>query len=130
MSSSFSPPILSRPVVPHITSSCSSCHTPFEFPAPQPAPPARTLLHIQCFHCQSLNEHAFYPGQVPGGTAAHAQAATGGDRVRSGAGTPQPARKGRKIGTQERPLETAYYDLLEVPITVRVYFYFIKEDMG
>jgi len=31
---------------------------------------------------------------------------------------PQQARKGgRKIGTQDRPLETGYYDLLGVPIT-------------
>ncbi len=27
-----------------------------------------------------------------------------------------PPRKGRKIGTQERPLETGYYDLLGVPV--------------
>ena len=27
------------------------------------------------------------------------------------------ARKGRKIGTQERPLETGYYDILGVPVT-------------
>jgi hypothetical protein len=25
-------------------------------------------------------------------------------------------KKGRKIGTQERPLETGYYDLLGVPV--------------
>src|SRR5712691_4672197 len=29
---------------------------------------------------------------------------------------PQELRKGRKIGTQERPLETGYYDLLGVPV--------------
>jgi len=27
-----------------------------------------------------------------------------------------PPRKGRKIGTQERPLETGYYDLLGIPV--------------
>ena len=30
-------------------------------------------------------------------------------------GSSQP-RKGRKIGTQERPLETGYYDILGVPV--------------
>jgi DnaJ-class molecular chaperone len=45
----------------------------------------------------------------------------GGD-ARSGAGTSNskqavPPRKGRKIGTQDRPLETGYYDILGVPVT-------------
>jgi hypothetical protein len=34
----------------------------------------------------------------------------------SGSTPPSNVKKGRKIGTQEKPLETGYYDLLGVPI--------------
>lgn len=34
----------------------------------------------------------------------------------TGASSSHPVRKGRKIGTQEKPLETGYYDLLGVPV--------------
>ncbi|KAF8259795.1 X-domain of DnaJ-containing-domain-containing protein [Lactarius quietus] len=55
------------------------------------------MLTIRCCSCKQTFSHAFYPTQVPSGMLG-----TGG--------------KGRKIGTQERPLETGYYDLLGVPI--------------
>ena len=35
----------------------------------------------------------------------------------SGSGTPQPPQRKRKIGTQERPLETTYYEILGVEVT-------------
>ena len=34
----------------------------------------------------------------------------------SGSGAGPQQREGRKIGTQERPLETGYYDILGVPV--------------
>ncbi|CAE6450123.1 unnamed protein product [Rhizoctonia solani] len=40
---------------------------------------------------------------------------SGSSKRASGAGTPQPRK--RKIGTQERPLETAYYEILGVEVT-------------
>jgi curved DNA-binding protein CbpA len=40
---------------------------------------------------------------------------SGGSSSQGQAPTPPP-RRGRKIGTQERPLETGYYDLLGVPV--------------
>jgi curved DNA-binding protein CbpA len=40
---------------------------------------------------------------------------TGGSSSQGQVPTPPP-RKGRKIGTQERPLETGYYDILGVPV--------------
>lgn len=75
----------------------------------------------------------FYPGQVPqhyahlvtnGGSSYAAGPSTSSSsttHVSTGSPTPpqppQPQRKTRKIGTQERPLETAYYETLGVPVT-------------
>jgi len=97
----------SRPVIPHIRTSCSNCSIPLEFPVPSPTPPPSTLLQVRCFQCQAVFNHAFYPGQLPPSFA---------DPGVIKPSTSGPGRKGRKIGTDERPLETGYYDLLGVPI--------------
>jgi hypothetical protein len=118
MGSSY-PVLPSRPIIPHISTTCPSCNTALEFPVPNPNPRPATLLHIRCFQCHTTLSHAFYPAQIPSGTN------SGGGDTRSGAGTNNhrtsgqaaPTRKGRKIGTQERPLETGYYDILGVPVT-------------
>ena len=96
----------SRPVIPHIRTSCSECNLPLEFPVPNPNPPPSTLLQVRCFQCQTVFTHAFYPGQLPPDFA---------DPGPSKPSISGPTRKGRKIGTDERPLETGYYDLLGVP---------------
>ncbi|KAJ3529151.1 hypothetical protein NM688_g7892 [Phlebia brevispora] len=111
MSSSI-PIINSRPYAPHIPTTCSQCHVQLEFPAPSPPPRSGTLLSIRCFQCQTVFNHAFYPTQVPGGfqnrPSIHGSPSGSQDNVN--------ARKGRKIGTDAKPLETGYYDLLGVPI--------------
>ncbi|KAH9160694.1 DnaJ-domain-containing protein [Lactarius sanguifluus] len=91
--------IESRPVYPHVQTTCSSCHFQLEFPVPSPTPKPASMFTIRCCSCKQTFSHTFYPNQ---GTAP----------------TPPP-RKGRKIGTQERPLETGYYDLLGVPVVSR-----------
>lgn len=65
--------------------------------------------------------HAFYPGQVP--VSSHSALGSGrgtpngGHKSsQSGSGAGPQQKKGRKIGTQERPLETGYYDILGVPV--------------
>jgi hypothetical protein len=103
----MSPILSSRPVIPHIRTSCSKCNIPLEFPVPQPTPPPSTLLQVRCFECQTVFSHAFYPGQLPPNLP------DAGPSKPSIAG---PSRKSRKIGTDERPLETGYYDLLGVPV--------------
>ena len=112
----------SRPVIPHITTNCSNtnCNTPLEFPVPSPHPRQGTLLQIRCFACQNIFSHAFYPGQVPSSSISNNNNAPPRSGVppqnaSSGSTGSQP-RKGRKIGTQERPLETGYYDILGVPV--------------
>jgi curved DNA-binding protein CbpA len=113
-SSSGSSVILSRPIEPHIQTSCQSCSCPFEFPVPtNPLPKPGTLLRISCFSCKAVTNHAFYPTQIPSSSKL---ASSGGTSAGAGSSLPPP-RKGRKIGTQEKPLETAYYDLLGVPVT-------------
>ncbi|GLB43009.1 putative dnaJ-domain-containing protein [Lyophyllum shimeji] len=120
MSSTY--PILpSRPVAPHIPTSCSNtaCNVQLEFPVPVPFPRPGTLLQIRCFSCQTIISHAFYPGQIPSSSASAHISHNAGHKSSSsqsqGSATPPP-RRGRKIGTQERPLETGYYDILGVPI--------------
>ena len=114
MSSPY-PIIQSRLAVPHIITSCSTCHTNLEFAPPSPAPRSGTMLSVQCCSCKSSFSHTFYPAQVLG-TSVHP--ATDPSRVSASASSSgaQSGRKGRKIGTQERPLETGYYDILGVPV--------------
>ena len=112
------PVLPSRPILPHIGTTCSNprCTTPLEFPVPSPYPRPGTLLQIRCFQCQTIVSHAFYPTQVPSSSVASSRSTPGlggtGEQQQQ-----QQQRKGRKIGTQERPLETGYYDILGVPVT-------------
>jgi hypothetical protein len=118
--SSVYPILPSRPVQPHIHTSCNQCGSQLEFPVPLPLPRPSTLLQVRCFQCQNVISHAFYPAQVrnplPGGVSPSGEAANAnGHQPNTTQST--AARKGRKIGTQERPLETGYYDILGVPVT-------------
>lgn len=61
-----------------------------------------------------MYQHAFYPGQLPQGVSAQSSATTQSTNGTSGSSA--GGRRGRKIGTQEKPLETGYYDLLGVPV--------------
>jgi hypothetical protein len=92
----------SRPIEPHIATTCPnpSCQTTYEF-----APPAGTELHVRCWRCQAVQAHAFRPAQA-------------GPSTPRSAGPPPGTqlKKSRKLGTQEKPLETAYYDLLGVGV--------------
>ncbi|KAI0822196.1 DnaJ-domain-containing protein [Trametes gibbosa] len=115
----MSAPIQSRPLVPHIPTTCTQCSVPLEFPVPSPTPRPGTLLSVRCFSCNAVISHAFYPTQIPSqyATQARSSMSFGGGGSGSGASSSQGmARKGRKIGTQEKPLETEYYDRLGVPV--------------
>lgn len=107
--------IQSRPLVPHIPTSCSQCSVSLEFPVPTPAPRPGTLLNVHCFNCHTVITHAFYPTQIPTQYSSQANVA-GPSASGAGASSSQAMRKGRKIGTQEKPLETGYYDVLGVPV--------------
>ncbi|TBU27100.1 DnaJ-domain-containing protein [Dichomitus squalens] len=110
--------IQSRPLVPHIPTSCSQCSVPLEFPVPSPVPRSGTFLSVQCFNCHTVITHAFYPNQIPSQyhTQVNLAGPSGSGGSGGGASSSQAARKGRKIGTQEKPLETGYYDLLGVSV--------------
>ncbi|KAI0919871.1 hypothetical protein AcV5_001823 [Taiwanofungus camphoratus] len=116
MSSSY-PTIESRPFTPHVPTTCSHCNTHLEFSVPTPAPRPGTVLSISCYRCHTVFTHAFYPSQVPnpptGGLRTPGSTVNGHSPSSSQS---QGARRGRKIGTQERPLETGYYDILGVPV--------------
>ncbi|KAI0641802.1 DnaJ-domain-containing protein [Trametes meyenii] len=107
--------IQSRPLVPHIPTTCSQCSVALEFPVPSPAPRSGTLLSVRCYNCNTVISHAFYPTQIPSQYASQARNTVGIGGT-SGTGSSHTPRKSRKIGTQERPLETGYYDLLGVPV--------------
>ncbi|KAG2748220.1 DnaJ-domain-containing protein [Suillus brevipes Sb2] len=106
----------SRQYIPHIRSQCSHCNVQVEFPVLSPTPAQGTLLRVRCFKCQSIYTHAFYPAQLPPGYSNTSSSTSPHNPIGSGSTPPSNARKGRKIGTQEKPLETGYYDLLGVPI--------------
>lgn len=119
--SGLSSPIPSRPVHPHILTTCSrpSCGTPLEFPLPVPAPPQRTALEIRCWKCNATFQHTFYPGQIPSHYNTYvpspsAAASSSTTTATPGSGPTGSTPRTRKIGTQEKPLETAYYGILGV----------------
>ena len=128
MSTYVQQPLPSRPIHPHIPTSCSNsaCGAAIEFPVPLPAPPQRTVLQVRCWKCNAVFSHTFYPGQVPSqyshliaGSSAGPTSASGQRSVEPGSihgGGINAQRKTRKIGTQDRPLETGYYDILGVAI--------------
>jgi hypothetical protein len=119
MSSSSSSILPSRPVIPHIQiiSGCPKCKAALEFPVPNPHPRSGALLRIRCFSCENIISHAFYATQVPPSSSAGASSSSVGGGGQANGGQPPPARKGRKFGTQERPLETGYYDILGITPT-------------
>ena len=105
MSSTY-PVITSRPIQPHIATKCPKCSVQLEFPVPRPDPQPGTILVVRCFQCQGLLKYPFQS----------ANNSVGSSSV-SGSSTPPPQpKRGRKIGTQENPLETGYYDTLGVPV--------------
>ena len=104
--------IQSRPAIPHIPTACSQCSATLEFPVPSPQPRQGTLLNVRCYSCNTVITHAFYPAQIPPQYASTVGASSPG----ASGSSSQVQRKGRKIGTQEKPLETKYYDLLGVPV--------------
>jgi hypothetical protein len=105
------PPIIqSRPVEAYTQLNCPTCARQFEYPS-QPASRTQTPLSIRCCFCQSVIQH------IPG--AGSASVSGSASASASSTSTPKPtaaARKGRKIGTQENPLETGYYDILGVGV--------------
>ncbi|KAG8873181.1 hypothetical protein FRB97_006976 [Tulasnella sp. 331] len=80
---------------------CPQCQTQIEFQLIPPLPPQ---VAIQCFQCHAIMTH-----QV---ASSSSSAANG----RPGTAAGGAKRGGRKIGTQERPLETEYYDVLEIKV--------------
>ena len=112
----------SRPIIQQIQTNCSNtrCNVQLEFPLPIPHPRPRTVLQVRCFACQSIISHTFYPGQIPSSTGGTRIALNGQDTPHNPSSSSQGAatpRRGRKMGTQDRPLETGYYDILGVPVT-------------
>jgi len=110
MSSSY-PIFDSRPLVPHVATTCSQCQVQLEFPAPEPVTRGGTVLNVRCYHCQTVFTHAFYPTQISNVPASRPSVASSSSKP-----SQDTPRKGRKIGTDAKPLETGYYDLLGVPV--------------
>ena len=90
----------SRAIFPHTQTTCPQCSVQLEFPNPSPTPPPNTALRIRCFQCGSIITHT-----------------VGVDSSRSDNYTPKPEKKkSRTIGSQERPIETGYYEILGVEV--------------
>ncbi|KAJ7578995.1 DnaJ-domain-containing protein [Mycena floridula] len=106
----------SRIRAPHIPIDCNRCNTALEFIPPTSVPRNGTILKVRCIQCQNVLEHAFYSGQLPAGAANSNQNTRAAAGDANGQSTANGARKSRKIGTQERPLETLYYEALGVPV--------------
>src|SRR5258706_7999486 len=87
----------SRPIVSHTQTQCPQCRIQLEYPSQPPS--ANTAPQVRCFGCSTV--FAPLPSPPP-----HA----------SQSGPAATPRRGRRIGTADKPLETGYYDILAVPV--------------
>ena len=128
MSPSYPEILPSRPIIPHIQAACPSlrCRTQFEYPVPSPTPPAGSTLHVRCFRCNDISSITFRPPEKgfnsdsrrpAEGSSSGSNGASASNQRDSAADRPATPRRRRKIGTQENPLETEYYEVLGVPVT-------------
>jgi DnaJ domain len=86
----------SRPIVPHTQTQCPQCRVQLEYPSQQPL--MSTASQVRCFQCATV----FAP---PSAVSTPPQS-----------GPAAIPRRGRRIGTADKPLETGYYDTLGVPV--------------
>ncbi|GJJ14258.1 hypothetical protein Clacol_008522 [Clathrus columnatus] len=100
----------SRPIWPHIQTTCSKCSTKLEFPIPSPNPSPNTTLRIRCYSCSTIFSYTIAASSTSSGSTSN---------ISDNQIPKQDTRKtdGRRIGTQERPLETGYYEILGVETT-------------
>ena len=119
---SYSPEVLpSRPVIPHIQATCPShrCRTQFEYPVPSPQPAVGTSLRVRCFNCGDIASFSFSSSEkgpsARAGEGSGSSWRTSATKESNGDGASTPRRR-RKIGTQENPLETEYYEVLGVSV--------------
>ena len=92
----------SRPVVSHTQTQCPQCRIQLEYPSQLPS--ANTAPQVRCFECRTV----FAPPPPQPANSSRSPPAQSGS-----AATP---RKGRRIGTADKPLETGYYDVLGIPV--------------
>ena len=93
----------SRPIVSHTQTQCPQCRKQLEYPSQPPS--ATTALQVRCFECKTV--FAPPPPLTPSKSPRSPPAQSGSSA------TP---RRGRRIGTADKPLETGYYDTLGVPV--------------
>ena len=93
----------SRPIVSHTQTQCPQCRIQLEYPSQPPS--ASTAPQVRCFKCRTV--FAPPPPPTPPNPPRSPPAQSGS------AATP---RRGRRIGTADKPLETGYYDILGVPV--------------
>jgi hypothetical protein len=91
----------SRAIVPHAQTQCPQCRIQLEYPSQPPS--ASTAPQVRCFACATI----FAPPPP-------SRQMRSPPPPQSGPGA--TARRGRRIGTADKPLETGYYDVLGVPV--------------
>jgi hypothetical protein len=93
----------SRPIVSHTQTQCPQCRIQLEYLSQPPS--ASTAPQVRCFECRTVfaPPRPASPPNPPRSPPAQSGSAA----------TP---RRGRRIGTADKPLETGYYDILGVPV--------------
>ncbi|KAJ1969615.1 DnaJ-like protein [Dispira parvispora] len=114
----------------YATTQCPACTKYIEFELPPPAAAGDSaVIHIECYHCQhicevDLNMVPTWRSNEPPSTLAGGDSTTASTPTKQGVSASSPANQSgsptenttskRRFGTDEEPLETEYYDLLEV----------------
>lgn len=97
----------SRPIWPQVQTVCSRCSVKLEFPIPSPEPSPNTTLRVRCFSCNHIFSHTY----------SKSGASISDKEIPKSEANTSKRIDNRRIGTQDRPLETAYYEILGVEIT-------------
>lgn len=84
-----------------------------EFPIPSPEPSYNTTLRVRCFSCNHIFSHSYSSASQSGSSIS----STSDKEIPKGDASTSKRIDNRRIGTQDRPLETAYYEILGVEIT-------------
>lgn len=89
--------IQSRPREPYVAITCAHCKAYLEYLPPTTSNRAADSYLIQCHSCSKT----FQPNSAAGGSTSSANSTK-----------PSTKKSGRRIGSDERPLETEYYEIL------------------
>lgn len=99
------------------TITCSHCSLEIEFPLPAETAKTVNIVTVKCYSCSHLNPFDSKAKSTPVSSSAYGSSSTSSTSKTNGASSSSVGKKGFRIGSDEHPLETEYYEILGVSPT-------------